>query len=392
MAKKPRAVYRDNDESAERMEYSSGGESLSLTQQAQYYPESSRSSVISQDAKYEELLHSVYDAVLITDFDGNITEVNIRAEHCFMWDMEQLKKMNVVDLIAGANDDLLSLLRRNINSMKYTILEAMCVRGDEGRFFAEIVVNRLRGRPRELLCFFVRDISVRKKAEAELQEANGKLVQAEKIKARMDTLSTLYYALNNPLQILMSLAEIDQNQEYRRQLGRVVEVLEQLRKEESLDVIVDGEGASRYDISITQDLKPCDTTRLLVVDDENLLRNIFVDALKQAFPSLTIESASDGRQARDAFDAHHHAVILMDVAMPVMDGEQAFNAIKSICETEGWKIPEIVFCTGFTMPENLRRLVEGDSCSCVTKPVAIRVLVETVRQHLERLAEPEPQA
>lgn len=57
---------------------------------------------------------------------------------------------------------------------------------------------------------------------------------------RLDTISTLFYELNNPLQILICMA--DKNKEYKKQLDRIVSVLYQLREHETLKTIVDKEG------------------------------------------------------------------------------------------------------------------------------------------------------
>jgi PAS domain S-box-containing protein len=174
----------------------------------------------SGQGDYEDLLHAVYDAVLIASQDGTIVGVNARAEHNFVMSRDDLCHMNIVDLISGADMELLKLVRKNVSNKKFTILEAVCVRGDETRFDAEIVANRLGGQKQ--LAFFVRDVTLRRQAEAELQTANERLVEAEKIQARLDTLSTLFHNLNNPLQILTCMAEMDENPEYKKQLTRIV--------------------------------------------------------------------------------------------------------------------------------------------------------------------------
>jgi PAS domain S-box-containing protein len=355
---------------------------LSITQQvvegAGGYVSRSRD---AGNAAYEELLYCIYDGVLITDLDGNIKEVNDRAEHYFMWTKNELREGNIVQLISGADERLLIVLRENIDNKKYSVLEAICVCGDESRFNAEIVVNRLGGRK---IAFFIRNITERKRVEEELKQANDKLIEAEKMQSRMDTLSTLFYELNNPLQILTCMAELDKNDEYRKQLGRIVSVLEHLRKQESLEAVVDDEVGTRYHVPTpAAELKNCDGKRLLVVDDEAMLREMFVTSLKTALRDATVDSAGDGRQAVDAFVRDHHGLIIMDVSMPVMNGEQAFGEIKAVCEKTGYRMPAFIFCTGFVVSDGLQAIIDEDpSRSCLQKPMSINDLIEAVKKRL----------
>ena len=59
---------------------------LSITQQVHDIPEMYRTRSGGEIARsqYDELLHSIYDAVMITEMDGSIVEVNARAEHNFI--------------------------------------------------------------------------------------------------------------------------------------------------------------------------------------------------------------------------------------------------------------------------------------------------------------------
>ncbi|MDD4870325.1 MAG: response regulator [Kiritimatiellae bacterium] len=401
MAKKPIRVFRRTDgriagevpvqSSQNRTEpqpvpvYSDGidGDRSSITQQVHDMPEIYRARTgESAHSQYDELLHCIYDAVMITEMDGSIVEVNARAEHNFIWTKEDLCKMNILDIISGADEQLLDLVRKNVTDQKFTVLEAVCLVGDGSRFSSEIVVNKMRlGRPS--LCFFIRDVTRRKQAEEDLRVANERLVEAEKIQARVDTLSTIFYDLNNPLQILTCMAEIDKNEEYKKQLERVVSVLDKLRKQESLEAVRADDGSIRYDISTGTKLQPCDSKRLMVVDDEKLLRDMFVNALSLTIPGVSIESASNGQDAVKIFCQKRPAVIVMDVSMPIMNGEAAFMEIKAECERQGWRLPAVIFCTGFVVSESLSEIVgDGSMHTYLEKPLTMANLIGAVKSRL----------
>jgi len=134
---------------------------------------------------------------------------------------------------------------------------------------------------------------------------------------------------------------------------------------------------------------PCDRSKVLVVDDEQVIRKLFEMVLSWELPDTRIEVASNGQEALQAFQCGHHAVLLMDLHMPVMDGQHAFHEIEKSCQDQNWEMPHVVFCTGFAPPASLRRIVApGSIHKLLCKPVSNECLVETVRGSLDRTAPP----
>lgn len=333
-------------------------------------------------SRYDHLLHCIYDAVLVTDFDGNIIQVNSMATRRFSRSAEDLQQMNVLQLISGATPQLLKMVRDNAANRKYTVLEAVALCGEDTGFHAEIAVNKMDA---ESLCFFVRDITHRKQMEEQLKRASDKLIESVKLQSRLDTISTLSYELNNPLQILISMAELNKEPEYKKQIDRIIEVLGHLHKRDELEVVIDGQGDSLYSVPPTvREVKTCDHAKLLIADDEPLLRRMFCAVLGSAFPELHIETADNGQEAVALFTKGHHGLIIMDVAMPVMTGEEAFAEIKQFCEREAWQMPAILFCTGFIVTDSLDAILKsGPSLACLRKPLSVDELTQTVRQFLQ---------
>ena len=334
-------------------------------------------------SRYNALLHCIYDAVLITDSAGAVIEANARAAHIFNYSAQDLKSMNVTDVIAGADADLLAVLAENVSESRYTLLEAVCVRSDESRFHAEIVVNQVKITSTGNYCFFMRDITERKEGEAQLKEANDKLLESERMQSRMDTLATLYHELNNPMQIMMCLAELDSNPEYRKQLARIMSVLDQLRSEQPLDAIIDEEGVARYELEEDDTVEEGHPQRLLIVDDEEMLRQMFEATISQAMPYLEIDSVPSGAEAIELYTQKHHSLVIMDVAMPAMSGEEAYANIVALSETNKWKPPRFIFCTGFVTSESLRTIIgDGAVHTCLKKPLTMTDLATAVQTRL----------
>lgn len=397
MAKKPIRVFRGqggasaHDTQSRQRVYKDANDAdrMSITQEVLEYPETHVQRTKSgKSDRYNALLHCIYDAVLITDTAGAIIEVNARSEHIFIYSAEDLKNMNVTDVIAGADEELLAVLAENVSDSRYTLLEAVCVRSDASRFHAEIVVNQVNITSAGNFCFFMRDITERKEAEDQLRTANDKLLESERLQSRMDTLATLYHELNNPMQIMMCMAELDGNPEYRKQLGRIMSVLDQLRSEQPLDAIIDEEGVTRYELMEDQSVEEGDPQRLLIVDDEEMLRKMFESAISQAIPYLQIDAVSRASEAIELYKEKHHSLVIMDVAMPEMSGEDAFININEISEANKWKPPRFIFCTGFVVSDNLHTIIgDGAVHTCLKKPLTMSDLVTAVQTRLAGLAQ-----
>ena len=130
-------------------------------------------------------------------------------------------------------------------------------------------------------------------------------------------------------------------------------------------------------------LEPCRRGRMLIVDDEQSLLNVFKLVISMEIPDVAIDLAEDGSQALNAFREQHHAVLLMDLRMPVMDGRQAFLAIESLCNQRQWEMPSVIFCSGYEPPDSIRRVVASSSChEILSKPVENDLLIDTVRSRL----------
>ncbi len=71
-----------------------------------------------------------------------------------------------------------------------------------------------------------------------------------------------------------------------------------------------------------------DFVKILVVDDESLIRDVLKEYL--SIEGYEVLEASDGLEALDLVQTHQVDFIIMDIMMPKMDGYQAVKEIKKI--------------------------------------------------------------
>lgn len=128
---------------------------------------------------------------------------------------------------------------------------------------------------------------------------------------------------------------------------------------------------------------PRNADKILVVDDEQAIRKLFRMILSDAFPKADITLAENGADAVASFQDAHHAVIVMDLKMPILSGEAAFEKIRDHCLANNWEQPRVVFCTGFAPPDVVRNIVAGGGGhSILPKPVSGDALVSAVGANL----------
>lgn len=120
------------------------------------------------DSRYQKLLQSVYDAVLISDLEGKITDANIRAVDFLNFTHDDLCSLSIFDIISGSDASLIQTLMENLQNERFTLIQAYCVRNDGSFFPSEIAVNKLDF-DKTYLCFFLRDITLRRQAEEMLK-------------------------------------------------------------------------------------------------------------------------------------------------------------------------------------------------------------------------------
>jgi DNA-binding NarL/FixJ family response regulator len=117
-----------------------------------------------------------------------------------------------------------------------------------------------------------------------------------------------------------------------------------------------------------------DPIRLLLCDDAAQLRRLYRMVFEAERDFVVIGEAGDGKEGISAARMLRPDVVLLDIAMPVMDGLEAIPGIRAAAPDAA-----IVMCTAMIDDRVRRRALELGATEFIEKGHDPRVLVEQVR-------------
>jgi CheY-like chemotaxis protein len=117
---------------------------------------------------------------------------------------------------------------------------------------------------------------------------------------------------------------------------------------------------------------------VLVVEDDELIRGIFVDIIKSK--GYSVLEGTNGREALQILEEQPINIIVSDMKMPVMDGLQLLREVKS-------KHPEIpvVVITGFDNVYTEQQVMAAGADAYVTKPFKVEDVSSTLQEVHQRI-------
>ena len=121
--------------------------------------------------------------------------------------------------------------------------------------------------------------------------------------------------------------------------------------------------------------------RILVVEDNDKNMKLFRDVLV-AKGYRTLE-ATTGSEAVDVASEHTPDLVLMDIRLPDLDGVQVLHRLRGNARTAA--IP-VLALTAQAMHGDRERFLAAGFDGYLSKPVDVRELIGTVREHCDRLA------
>ena len=118
---------------------------------------------------------------------------------------------------------------------------------------------------------------------------------------------------------------------------------------------------------------------ILVVEDEELIRDIF----KQSLESLgfSVDTAEDGKTALEKCQSKNYHIVTTDINMPVMDGITLLKHLKS-----RWPFIEVIVVSGYASIENAIEALKMGAFDFILKPVNFDHLLMLMKKCYQKIA------
>lgn len=126
--------------------------------------------------------------------------------------------------------------------------------------------------------------------------------------------------------------------------------------------------------------EPGARVRVLVVDDDPLVRAALGMVLRGAEGLEPAGEATDGDEVPDAVRRHRPDVVLMDIRMARVDGLQALRALRQASPVPGRTTPEVIVLTTFDADEQVVRAVRDGASGFLLKDTPPADIVDAIRR------------
>jgi len=134
--------------------------------------------------------------------------------------------------------------------------------------------------------------------------------------------------------------------------------------------------AARPALPLTQNAQAC---RILLAEDNELNRRVIQLGLAKI--NAEIVAVENGAQALEALSHSSFDLVLMDINMPVMDGNEAIRQIRA--SQSAYRDIPILVLTANAMKGDREKYLERGASGYISKPIDIKELVATMRSLLD---------
>jgi PAS domain S-box-containing protein len=122
---------------------------------------------------FRQFLAGMYDAVVITDQDGHIIEINARAEEYFGYAQEEVVDKPISFYIPSLSAEIVKRIRRGLDENRHVVIDANALVKNGGRFACEMTISSIEMLNPDDLVFTIRNIERRRKVREMLRAKEG---------------------------------------------------------------------------------------------------------------------------------------------------------------------------------------------------------------------------
>lgn len=115
--------------------------------------------------------------------------------------------------------------------------------------------------------------------------------------------------------------------------------------------------------------------RILIIDDEKGVCDEFASLLQDEHHE--VETALNGKEGLEKLQSQSYDLIFLDVLMPKMEGREALEEIKKMCQTP------VVIMSGYLPSHKEREIIRAGAFASLKKPLELSKVFELIQKALE---------
>ncbi len=111
---------------------------------------------------------------------------------------------------------------------------------------------------------------------------------------------------------------------------------------------------------------------VLIADDSEFMRNLLREILEQEHD--IVGEVENGVEAVEVFKERKPDLVMMDIVMPIRDGIEATNEIKT-----NFPDSNVIMCTSVGQEEKMKEAVKAGADGYITKPFQKPSVIEAIQ-------------
>ena len=131
------------------------------------------------------------------------------------------------------------------------------------------------------------------------------------------------------------------------------------------------------ELRATKVAKMSDKRKILIVDDDEVVRLSYLRSLESV--SCSVEAASSGEEALQTMEQSPVDVVLLDMRMPGQDGLSVLRTIK-----QKWPESEVVIITGYPTVASAKEAVRLGAYDYLAKPIGPQDVINVTDSAITR--------
>jgi CheY-like chemotaxis protein len=132
-------------------------------------------------------------------------------------------------------------------------------------------------------------------------------------------------------------------------------------------------GTARDGASTTLSLPPM----TVLAAEDNATNRIILHSMLQAL-GVSAVIVSDGAEALERYQTESFAAVLLDIAMPGMDGLETLTALNAVARSRGQDLPRAIAVTANVMTHQVDDYLERGFTAVVAKPIRMEMLAQSL--------------